>query len=479
MTNQKRIKVTWASLRLCESGEVMVCVKGNGSPRCICFESLAQLGRALSEKALTVRKWAVAIPRDLSILKSVSLPAGDMDEAAKMVEYEVPSLVPLPLDEVVYGCTVVEQQDSLLDILVYIVKADALERHLEPYRAAGIVAKRVTPDVLAIHGWFIRAHAAAGGPAICVLADGPQCHLLSCRHGNFRSSRVLRFSADTPGTASEVAREIIHESRLIDTSPEEPTAILLAGRSELISRIDEQLRSLSDEHGVTGDVAVLRCPPTSVYRCPDESSPRQDGRLYGAVVAAGLLELSVNSKQSHANLVPRGYLAHQQRRALVANALRVAGMSVLLVLLSWVCLQTANRRLEKACRMVNAQIAPIEQLAGGVDRKRQRLRATQRQLSNRGRIAELITELYECTPKAISISQLDVTWKPEGMFIDIKGQADLLPTAFEYTDAVREANLLQTMQIVHAQQIPRPDGRSVVEFRAHCLVREDGAAAKP
>ena len=152
---------------------------------------------------------------------------------------------------------------------------------------------------------------------------------------------------------------------------------------------------------------------------------------------------------------------------------------MLLVLLSWVCLQAANRRLEKACRMMNAQIAPIEQLAGGVDRKRQRLRATQRQLSNRGRIAEMITELYECTPKAISISQLDVTWKQEGMFIDIKGQADLLPTAFEYTDAVREANLLQTMQIVHAQQIPRPDGRSVVEFRAHCLVREDGAAAKP
>ena len=63
------------------------------------------------------------------------------------------------------------------------------------------------------------------------------------------------------------------------------------------------------------------------------------------------------------------------------------------------------------------------------------------------------------------------------MSIDIKGQADLLPTAFEYTDAVREAKLLRAMQIINAQQIPRAGGGSVVEFKATCTVTESLAGA--
>jgi hypothetical protein len=142
----------------------------------------------------------------------------------------------------------------------------------------------------------------------------------------------------------------------------------------------------------------------------------------------------------------------------------------LVVILTWACLATANRRLARACGLVQAQIAPIEKLAGGVDRKRQRLKAVQRQLSNRGRITETLAELYECTPKEISISVLDIAWKQGAMSIDLQGQADLLPTALEYTNAVRDAPLLRTMQILDAQQVPRPDGRGVVEFKAHCSI---------
>ena len=120
---------------------------------------------------------------------------------------------------------------------------------------------------------------------------------------------------------------------------------------------------------------------------------------------------------------------------------------------------------------VQVQIDPIEHIASSVDSKRQRVEAMQKQLSNRGQITQIIEELYRYTPKNISISELRFTSKHSGASIEIEGQADLLANAFEYADAMRQADLLDEIQIVNAQQIPRPGG-SIVEFKAHCIIPE-------
>jgi pimeloyl-CoA synthetase len=122
--------------------------------------------------------------------------------------------------------------------------------------------------------------------------------------------------------------------------------------------------------------------------------------------------------------------------------------------------------------MIESQIAPIEYTASTVDSKRQRLSAIQKQLSNRGQITAVIDELYRYTPKAISISELRIVSKHSGTSIEIKGQADLLSTAFDYTDAMSKAELLNRIQIENAQQIHRPGG-SVIVFKAYCDIQED------
>jgi hypothetical protein len=467
------IRTSWASLSLTEQRQAIVCVKGNGSSHCLWFESLEELAGALARKTLVVRKWAVTAPRELCILKSVSLPAADLDEAARMVEFELPSLVPLSAEEVVYGCTVAGRQENLLRVLVYIIKADALERHLQTYKSAGIEPRRVSPDILAMHAWFLSVCRHLQGPTVFVWAGTSACHLMMSDEENFQGSQVLPLGADTAANAREIAREVMDRGRRLTASVPEPIRVVLAGPPELVSCVEGHLHA-SEDPNVRVEVTVV---PRPCVRLPGAQEEQPDG-AGEAVLAAGLLELSLGAPQPLTNLVPRGYLAKEQQHLLLVNALRVGILSVLLVALLWGCLAAANRRLAKACATVQAQIAPIVKVAGGVDRKRQRLRVIQRQLANRGRIAEAIAELYECTPKDISISALDVTWKQDTMTIDIKGHADLLPTAFEYTNAVREARLLRAMQIVDAQQIPKAAGGSVVEFKARCSVEEDASGKK-
>jgi hypothetical protein len=288
----------------------------------------------------------------------------------------------------------------------------------------------------------------------------------------------LNPGSDLAGNALEIAREALEQGREITAGPQSRIATLLAGPAELVSQIESQLCSVCSADAPM-DVTVVPGPRASRGLWQEGMQDDQGDQTAECVIAAGLLELAVGSKQPYTNLIPCRYLAKERRKILLARCLRIGIMAVLLVSLAWACLGATDRRLGRASRMIEAQIAPIAKVAGGVDRKRQRLKAIQRQLSNRGRIAETIAELYECTPGEISISELDVAWKQGAMTIDIKGQADLLPAAFEYTDAVRNSRLLRAMQIINAQQIPRAQGGSTVEFKASCLVPEDSVGGKP
>lgn len=499
MKKAKPLKTSWAALSLADwpgadvaasrpdgapgRSDVVVCLKADGAPHCLRFESLEQLGEALAQKTLVVHKWAVAAPRELYILKALSLPAADLDEAARMAEFEVPALVPLSAQEVVYGCTAAGRQDNLLRVLVYLIKADALARYLEPCQAAGIKPQRIVPDVLAMHAWFLHAVQDNSRPAAFVLAGSRQCHILTSDQGNFQDSRMRLLGEDPAANAEEIAQEVIDRAAQLaargregpEASESVLTAVVLAGGPPLVPLLEARLRAAG---AAATEITVIDLPPAGDFLSGPSGSVGPDA---AALTAAGLFELSTGSKQPHVNLLPPEYFVQEQRRLLLRNALRVAVLAVLVVILTSVCLGAANRRLTRACRMIQAQIAPIEKLAGGVDRKRQRLKAVQRQLANRGRITETLAELYECTPKEISISVLDIAWKQGAMSIDMQGQADLLPTAFEYTNAVRDAPLLRAMQILDAQQVPRADGRGVVEFKAHCSIPDapPGAAAVP
>ena len=123
-------------------------------------------------------------------------------------------------------------------------------------------------------------------------------------------------------------------------------------------------------------------------------------------------------------------------------------------------------------RVLESQIAPIEDTAGAVDSKRQRVEAIQRQLSSRGRIVEIIKELYQYTPKSVSINTLTYESRRDRSYIEIKGQADVLSTAWNYTEAMSKARLLNSIQISNVQMVPKPGG-SVVVFKAYCDISDN------
>lgn len=467
------IKTEWASLSPADDGNVIVCAKHNGSSRCVRFTSLEQFRQAINEKKVLIKKWAVVVPRSSCILKSLALPASDLDEASRMIEFELPSLVPLSADETVYGSTPLNRQDNVLNTLVCILKLRTLEEHLEPYRAIGLEFHRIALSSLAIQCWFNAASPVTSKPLVCALMNKHRCAVQTCIEGNLHRANELSLAgSDTAASSHEIAGEMLRQRDELSASLKETVVFVLAGSEERTSEVKKLLRSVLPEPDVDGKVSVV--PNPKVHCHTDSVETEDDGDRYAweGILAAGLLELAMHAKFPYSNLLPQQYTRRLRQKVLLFRYLRTGCLTLVLILFVWLCLVAMNWRTERISREIESQIAPIEHTAGMVDRKRQRVNVIQQQVLNRGQIIAIINEIYEYTPKAISLSELRFVSRDGGASIEIKGQADLLSTAFSYTDAMGKAELLSNLQIENAQQIPRPGG-SVVVFKAYCDIRHD------
>jgi len=465
MKGHGRIKSDWGSVVCSRSGAAVVCVKGDGGggPYCVRFGSLGEVGAAIERKEISVKRWIVSVPHELCILKSVSLPAADFAEAAAMVEFELPSLVPLASEDVVYGCTPLGVTENLVNVLVCIVKASTLAVYLEAYVGAGIRLSRVVVDWAAVGEWFCGD---GEGAEIGVVVNRERCTVLSMVGGYFQKARRLDADGDDKAVdVREIVGEILHQRSEFGESLGEVSRVLLAGSRCRLGEVKELYESLVEGEGwgaaIVGNPAVLRWG--------DEVLEDNEDLSYEVIGAAGLLVIGSASKLVYLNLLPRDYELGRERRVLVLNYVVSCVLAALSVVLVWFCFAGLNWRISRACGPIEVEIAPIRHIAESVEMKRERVKAIREQLSNRGQITELIGELYRYTPRGISIIELRFSAGRAGCVVSIKGQAKTLSGAFDYAEAMREARLLGVLQVENAQQVPRAGG-SVVEFSANCVI---------
>jgi len=463
----EKIKTEWASVKLTHYGPVVVCANLKDTFVCICFENLQAFKNAIDKKKISVRKWAASVPSSCCIFKTVELPAESVSEAFKMVEFELASLVPIPSEKLVYGCTLLSSHDNLLDVLVCIMKIDTLEHTLEPYRAIGIYPNKVIADSAALSCWFNTINKQNSDTAVNVLFDKGRCQIIISSKGNLHSFEKIKTVTDnTKLIMHQLTSEIIHKKNELAHLGDGETAINLAAPKVNIAEIKDFLEE--NEHTDLGTVSVLECPRIVFY---EDKAGYQTNELYhDATVAEGLARSTTQAGFEYLNLLPKRLLKKVQQKAQLINYAVTAGLSFLLIFALWLNFVLLNWRIERTCRKIHAQIAPVEHIATSVEGKRQRVKAIQKQLSNRGQISLVLQELYKYSPRSISISEIKFTSHSNKVNITIKGQADSLSNAFEYSKAMKDARLLNDIHIINAQQVPRPGG-SVVEFKADCMIR--------
>lgn len=466
-----KIKAEWASININREKGVIVCARKNGATQCFLFKSLDELKLGLDKRRVLVKKWAVAMPRSLCFLKQLSLPATDIAEALSMIEFELPSIIPIPVEEIVYSTTLLNKHDHMLDILICMTKQITLNDFLDPIKAIGIEPKKIILSSLAVQDWINSKISASlmKEPVISAILDDQNCVVQTSIEGSFQKANEFIFNEQPhKERVKNIISEILHQREDFEASARENITYALTGQDNYVSELKNIMTSVLQEPKITERIVIIPGPEIVFFN--NESKENSFILNSEAVIACGLIELAINSKLDYSNLISRQSIKKQSLTALRYKYIITGILCAAFIFLLWLYLVVANWRIEKMSALIESKIDPIKDIANSVDKKRQQVRAVQGQLKNRGCLTEIINELYKYTPQNIAINKLTFVSKNNKSYIDIKGQADVLASAFDYTEAISGAKLLGDMQIKDAQQIPVANS-SIVVFKSYCEFR--------
>ncbi len=471
--HETTLKSEWGALAAHPDGGMVVGIRPGGQQIVLYyFGSMHDLYHALERRELVVRKWAVSVPGNQCIHKSLGLPTSDPAEATKILEFELPSLVPIPPDQLVFGCTPTLTHDNLTEYLLHIVRLDRLDSLLKPFLDRNLEVHTVLTHPLAVIAWTLPQVAIPPStPITLVLRSPAHIEAITCINGNIQTIRRKPIDTNDARHTVWAIREFLSQHQGSGGIDVGEGQFVLVGFEAHSQSITKQIQEASDGRSHL-DPLFLAHPPVLPW---EGSSPPSDGKghlEHAAVICAGLLSAVTDSQFGCFNLLPATHQKRLAKKDRIRKYVCTGGLVAMGVLLLWFSLFTMNLRIDRVCRKMEDQMAPITGVARSVETKRRHISAIENQLSNRGLILRIIQELYRFTPQTISLSELSYTSQTDRTSISMKGQADILSNAFGYTEALRKASVLNAVQIEDAQQIPRPGG-SVVEFRANGIIKAD------
>ncbi len=469
---RRRIKTDWAAVQLTEDNNVIVCHQKE-PPSCLWFNSVESFKEALHGKQLKVAKWAILIPRHLCIVKTLSLPASHMEEAAKMVEFELPTLVPLPIDELVYGCSSGTAKDGMHAVTVYILKRDLLNQCLEPYQDLGIAPDRIVVDTLALESHLV-SQSQQSENAVYSFLDARRSVVVSLINNRIQGLEdTERLSEDADAPALQVVGQIErYHAQIRHCSNGSPISILLEGPEQYVQSIRQNLISAAmDPH--THRVSSIRHSTLSNHEA-ELASDENNRFLYESSLVQGLFTLVTANRYTYANLLPADFLRKQHERRQFVNTGLLAGLIAMIVLLIWTTLATVNWRFAKKARLIEAQIDPYAEIAQDVSTKRTLITAIRQLDARRGRVSEIIKELNKYTDRTtMSFNNLIYEVHPTECLLSIDGQTNNIDEVLNLPDWIKDSQLLAGLGWSHiGHKSNQGTENRGVEFKLKCRIKD-------
>jgi len=452
-------KTNLASVKITSEGSAILSLNSANKSSCLYFENTEKLLEAIKKRQIRVKHWVISVPDSLCITKTIELPAASMEQAYKMLEFELSSYLPLPAEELFYGCVPVSRNEGLLKVLVYILKLKTLDSLLAKFKSVGIRPSRVMVDSVAVGSWFGRDGNRDTGQ-INLLFAKENLFVAATKDGTLQKYEEIAIqNGDIQSQRENITDQINHLAAEL-TSDKQP-ALKIAAKTDT----KPEIKNWFENNYKT--IEFLGSPGLNSFK--KGILPEKD-YAFEAIVAQGLVKAAEDPDFIFLNLLGRNVLKRAGQKQLITNAAVTVVLGVLLVFCLWLNFAFMNWHIQRSCQKIAKEIAPIKHIAANVESKRQKVKAIQNQLANRRQISKIFSQLYKYSPKQISISQMSYSSKTDAASVNIKGQADTLSGAFEYSDAMKESELLNNIQIINAQQIPRPGG-SIVEFKAQCSMR--------
>lgn len=407
--------------------------------RSIAFDGIEHDPKTSRANIPRTSRWALIIPTYLCATEYAVLPSADPKEIEKMLELELPNIIPFNTKPWSWDYSVIERrQDGWSRVLVSLCPLPIVERHIKAVISLGIRPRVVTTSAIFYFSLLLEHKALPRSEPVCCFCLNDECmDFFVIENGQVVMMRGAFLQKEASGSCEIIELEMRRSLSLIKQKDFVGRTfffyIINTGQCCVnLTKIAQKLvRGTVEEVQLTGtgnrDVSVKSNLST---------------RIFGE-------HLSGISDRTCPNLLP-GQMKEKQRRSSRSRQAAIGLLRICLVIcLSLACLKAGIWRTGRVIGQYEKRLAAISPAAEKLRFLEQQLSLIQTQLRGNISTLDIICELYKVLPGQVTIHYLAIE---QNASIVIRAQAGLLSEAFDCIGLLEESSYFANVRQSYANQ---------------------------
>jgi len=378
-----------------------------------------------------------SFPQHRTVTRLLTLPSRSRDEIQSMAALQAGRLLPLPWEELAFGCeSLGPSEDGGTRVALSVVPRRDLDTLMAACSAAGVTLEAVVPDCLVVRPFIEKENPFNG---VVVRAGNEEGQIACWDDVGLISLRGFPLEATPEGLSTQVVHTV--RAQRDRRTGWTPARFLWLGRPPAPSL----LGSLGEDHGMTFHIATLTAP-FSVEKADHETE--ED---FSARAAAGV------DLQTACNLLPElekqkiRRVAHRRQKKIAFGLTLALGM--LLMMGGWASLRKKSAFLsaqEAAASALEARTADLSRMESQLARRR----------SAGPGVVALLDDLEKTLPDRVSINSLIFE---KGETLRIRGEASSLKEALGVVERLKTSRVFGKVELKGTDRSVS-NGREVGQF---------------
>jgi hypothetical protein len=386
-----------------------------------------------------VAAWVLIIPDYQCTTKYAFLPSADPVEIEKMLEFELPNIVPYNTQPWTWDFSIVGQrEDGASKVLIVLSPLSLIERYIQNLLSLGIKPRVITVSAIFYTLLLNRDKTLLElnpSGCFCLNDDYLDFFVIENRQVTFlRGARSKgKFCEDRRLVEAEIQRSLsmVKDYRFANY-PDRLFAINTNNSNVDFVKIAETVAGVS----------VEEIESATLY---NEHSSMMD-RL---TIINSDNYLSSTSEKAQISLLPRllkqKHRRRNKRRKMVLHALKVC----FVLLLAFLCLKAIIWRESRLLRRYEQRLSEISPMAEKLQFLQQQLDIIQSRLQSNVSTLDIVAELYRVLPKDITVHYLSIEHEKK---ITTRAQAKLLSQAFDCIGPLEQSDYFENVKQSYANQ---------------------------
>lgn len=421
-----------------------------------------QLPKLLKELSIEANQFILSIPRSKVSVHYLSLPATNPQELKEMAKFQALKQLPYSKGEILHSYRIIKKEANMTKIMLVVVRQEAIEQYLEPFRVLKIEPDAITIDTMGIANWAKNMQPQLSDYCLIDL-DWKATNITIFSKGDFIFSREVNKGVEMfdagPAGVEELILEIQRSISAYNKENIGPAVnkILIVGAEAALDKLQESLTNV-----MTVEIAKriahegIDLREINVIRGNLRESQFSLTKLIG--FSQGPLEFDIN-------LMPSEIVRRRMKQSLLKSLLTNTIYYSLFIAGIWMTVWWEYQRQEIYVQQARQKLKELKRRITLLDRKRKIIEITLDHIKRESSFLAVLKEVYRFAPDNVFLKNLSYRKNK----VIISGITTSLDDVVKFMENMQSSPLFARVIQKYASQSRR---KQEVSFQLEALLKK-------